>query len=161
MLRWCIHQTDEQRSLAEAELEEQFGAEFTGLGANDPWRRSALITAQVVQDVQQQVWCREITLDGLLGKGPSGARDLRYAASILDRGEVDRLASEYLTFRGGASTDEGRAFLRTGFFSRARSPTSRRSSSMRAQNSRRTGTAMSGSETGADRRGTASCGCSI
>src|SRR5690242_4589818 len=55
MLRWCIHQTDEQRSLAEAELEEQFGAEFSGLGAIDPWRRSALITAQVVQDIQQQV----------------------------------------------------------------------------------------------------------
>lgn len=111
MLRWCVHQTDEQRALASGELESEFGAEFSSLEGADPWRHRCLIAAQVVQDIQRRVWCREITLDGLLGNGPAGRRDLKYAASILDRGEVDRLASEFLCFSGEALTPEGLARL--------------------------------------------------
>ena len=106
----------QREAAAEAALAKEFGHEFTGLSADEMTaegrRRRALVDAQVVQDVQGEIWGEQITLAGMLGNRPDGTkRTLTHLASILDRGEVDRIAREYIRFAGDAAAEDGRAKL--------------------------------------------------
>lgn len=121
MLRSLVHPScggksrSQREAAAVSALAAEFGDEFTSLstdpGAAAGRRRRLLIDAQIVQDVQAEIWGERITLDGMLGRGPGGQRDLTHTASILDRGEVDRIAGEYIAFRGDAADEHGRAIL--------------------------------------------------
>ena len=100
---------------AAARLAEEFGAEFTAL---DPKGKRNLATAQILQDVQEEVWVREIGLKRLLAmeegrpdtpedggdarEGRARARQrLRHTAGLVDRGALEELARRHLAFPGG------------------------------------------------------------
>lgn len=99
-----------RRKDAEAALAAQFGTDFTKLKDKDPDRYKDLIAAQICQDVQEEIWCRDVTLRKLLGKEPGRERDIRYDAGILDRRAVDDIAARHLRF-GGPPDFKGRRLL--------------------------------------------------
>ncbi|HSH46103.1 MAG TPA: patatin-like phospholipase family protein [Longimicrobiales bacterium] len=79
----------------EARLRQQFPDEFDRL---EPARQQALIAAQHAQDLQERAWVHEVDIERLLGRRGDTRRDLRHAASILDRGAVDEIAARLLRF---------------------------------------------------------------
>lgn len=91
MLRYLLYQTNDQRTLAVASLQAEFGDLFNQL---TPEAREDLIAAQVVQDTQKQLWTDEIKLEKLLPDGENGP--LRFKASLLDRAAVDDIARRHL-----------------------------------------------------------------
>src|ERR1041385_1225446 len=91
MLRYLLCRTDDQEAKAAGELQAEFGDAFNQLL---PPARADLIAAQVVQDLQQQLWTDEIKLGKLL-PGDQNA-PLRFKASLLDRGAVDDIARRHL-----------------------------------------------------------------
>lgn len=98
MLRGLIHQTPIERDQAIERLAREFGptGEWT---ATEPsgWRREAMIRAQVAMARQELAWGWEVTIQGLLGRRQDGTQvDLRNAASILDRSEVQRIADKMI-----------------------------------------------------------------
>lgn len=107
MLRTLVHRTSEQEEEAERRLEGEFKVD---LAKYSPERQRDLVAAQVVQDVQERLWVREISLRRLLGDGPNGRRDLRYEAGILDRGAVEEIARDALDFPNGVDL-RGRRLL--------------------------------------------------
>ena len=118
MLRTLVHPAcggksrEERETAAVNALAAEFGDEFTSLSTNpetvEGRRRRLLIDAQIVQQVQFEIWGERITLNGMLGRGRHGQRDLTHIASILDRGEVDRIAREYIEFPEDDMDDSGR-----------------------------------------------------
>ena len=125
MLRGLACPDRARESAAAARLAEEFGTEFNDLA---PKAKGALVAAQILQDVQEEVWVREISLkrllakdeEGMAGKAtgargpgragePSGVREgtcearhrLRHTAGLVDRGVLEELARRYLDFPGG------------------------------------------------------------
>jgi predicted acylesterase/phospholipase RssA len=99
MLRGLAHRSQAEENAATAALQAELGARFTEL---DPAHARAIVAAQVVQDLQARAWGEEISLDRLLGKAGARSRDLKYSASILDRGAVDDIAGQMLRVEDGA-----------------------------------------------------------
>jgi predicted acylesterase/phospholipase RssA len=125
MLRGLVGPDPGREAPAEDRLVREFGLEFSQLAQE---RKKALVAAQILQDVQEEVWVREVSLSRLLAKEtvdgglshptgvpkPPGARRpaglgegishaqhrLRHAAGLLDRGAVEELARRYLAFPG-------------------------------------------------------------
>ncbi len=101
MLRSLVARTEMQEKAAEARLREEFGGEFTRL---DECRRADLVAAQVMQDVQREIWGEEVTIEGLLGLGSDGSpisstrARMRSTAGVLDRGFLEELARGRLGF---------------------------------------------------------------
>jgi predicted acylesterase/phospholipase RssA len=125
MLRGLVDPDPGREAAAEDRLVREFGPEFVQL---EPEVKKALVVAQILQDVQEEVWVREVNLSRLLAKEavggvpahnpnalklpwarrPAGRQDgvpaaqyrLRHAAGLLDRGAVEALARRYLAFPG-------------------------------------------------------------
>ena len=96
MLRGLVLPDQERIPLARHKLITEFGHEFTALPEAT---QRALFAAQVVQDIQEEIWVREITLKKLLGRESDEAqRRLHRTAGIIDRGAVEELAGRYLRF---------------------------------------------------------------
>jgi predicted acylesterase/phospholipase RssA len=100
MLRSLINRDPELERKAEARLREEFKDEFERAPAE---KRAQLIAAEVMQAVQEQVWCRDITIERLLGQSivggkPGPQRDLEFAGGLLDRGAIEDIARETLSF---------------------------------------------------------------
>lgn len=91
MLRYLLYQTDAQRAMAAARLQTEFGDLFNRL---PPGAREDLLAAQVVQDLQRQLWSDEIKLSKMLPSGEDGS--LRFKGSLLDRAAVDDIARRHL-----------------------------------------------------------------
>jgi len=91
MLRYLLYRTLEQENKATRALIEEFGADFHSL---TPDAQANLIAAQVVQDTQEDLWTHEIKLENLLPD--ANKTDLRFKASLLDRGAVDGIAQRHL-----------------------------------------------------------------
>jgi predicted acylesterase/phospholipase RssA len=106
MLRGLTCPDPVREPAAAARLAEEFGAEFRDLA---PEAKRALVAAQILQDVQEEVWVREISLEKLLAKdGESDAgHRLRHTAGLVDRGAVEELARRYLAFPGGSAPGNG------------------------------------------------------
>ena len=98
MLRTLVHSDDAARHLARERLLAQFPGEFP---TGDDRRDALVIDAQVVQDVQERIWGREITLQRLLGRARE-RRSLRHAGGILDRRAVDEIARDTMLLPSGA-----------------------------------------------------------
>lgn len=82
MLRGLAHPDPERNTAAHTRLEEEFGNEFRAL-----------------QDVQEEIWVREITLRKLLGReDEEGKERVHGTAGLVDRGAVESLARRYLRF---------------------------------------------------------------
>ncbi|HET7584660.1 MAG TPA: patatin-like phospholipase family protein [Gemmatimonadaceae bacterium] len=103
MLRALVHRTPEQERDALDRLRVQCGDELNALAAP---RLRELVAAQVVQDLQERVWTREISIARLLGHAPTGDRTLRYAGGIVDRGAVEEIARDVIGFPDRATLDE-------------------------------------------------------
>lgn len=87
-------ETDARSSLAA-----EFGDELTGLPAST---ENALVAAQTAQDVQDEIWVREITLKRLLGReDQEGGRRIHRTAGLMDRGAVEALTRRYIRFFPG------------------------------------------------------------
>lgn len=97
MLRSLVSRTPGQVAKATQALDRDFGNEFTSL---DPGKRQMMIAAQVLQDVQEEIWVEKICLERLLEPEAAGLR-LRTTAAVLNRGAVDELAAEYISFPHG------------------------------------------------------------
>lgn len=100
MLRSLVHRAPALELEAENRLKNEFPAEFPTLGAE---KRKQLIAAEVMQLVQEKVWCRDITIERLLGQAMIDGqlrqvRDLEFAGGLLDRGAVDDIARETLSY---------------------------------------------------------------
>ena len=100
MLRGLVEPDPHRRDVARHRLTTEFGHEFTSL---PPGARERLLAAQSVQDVQEEIWVREITLKKLLGQGDEEAKGrVHLTAGVVDRGAVEELARRYLSFTGDA-----------------------------------------------------------
>lgn len=98
MLRGLVHPDPGRMAVARHRLTTEFGQAFTAL---PPDAQERLLAAQVVQDIQEEIWVREITLKKLLGKGDEQARNrVHVTAGLVDRGAVEELARRYLSFPG-------------------------------------------------------------
>ena len=110
MLRVLTHPEPARESSAGSRLAEEFGAELADLR---PRAKRGLIAAQILQDVQEEIWVREISLKRLLatdeerdavlpfGGSVDARQRLRHTAGLVDRGVLEKLARRYLTFPGG------------------------------------------------------------
>ena len=111
MLRTLVQRSAAAERQAQRRLDKQFqgDADYEALDRQGERFRD-LIAAQVVQDVQEQIWVEDITLDRLLGKTPSGSRDLRYEESLLDGTSITEIARRRISFEGPAELS-GRRLL--------------------------------------------------
>ncbi len=91
MVRGLATPDAEALKQARAAVKEEFGDALDGLSAET---LKDLHAAQAVQAFQRKLWSEEIKLDELLGEGGDG--QLRYKASLLDRGAVERIAKEFV-----------------------------------------------------------------
>ncbi len=91
MLRCLATPDPAALAIAKTEVEKEFG---TALDALSREQLKDLYAAQAVQNFQKKLWSEEITLDRLLGTGGDG--QLRYKASLLDRGAVDQIAQTFI-----------------------------------------------------------------
>ena len=64
MLRGLVQPDPERLMAAKVQLIAEFGAEFTEKPREE---KRALIAVQVLQDIQEEVWVREISMERLLG----------------------------------------------------------------------------------------------
>ena len=104
MLKGLVHPDPDRMMAAKVQLIAEFGAEFTKQPRE---AKRALIAAQILQDVQEEVWVREVNLEKLLGRAHGdGEQRIRLTAGLLDRGAVEELARRYLAFPGAAGGDE-------------------------------------------------------
>jgi hypothetical protein len=100
MLRGLVCPDPHRKDVARHRLTTEFGHAFTAL---PPRAQDRLLAAQGVQDVQEEIWVREITLKKLLGAGDEDARGrVHRTAGLVDRGAVEALARRYLDFPGPA-----------------------------------------------------------
>jgi len=96
MLRGLVRPDPDRMMAAKVHLIAEFGAEFTKRSRDT---KRAIIASQILQDVQEEVWVREINLEKLLGLASRAAkRRIRFTAALLDRGAVEELAGRYLAF---------------------------------------------------------------
>lgn len=114
MLRTLVHRTDEQERTAERNLrrilKEEYDVKLEALDLS-PEEKRTLIAAQAVQDAQERVWVDEIDIRRLLGQKPNGeSRNLRSAGGVLDRGAVEEIAQDAISFPDGVDLS-GRTFL--------------------------------------------------
>ncbi|MCP4292368.1 MAG: hypothetical protein GY780_11115, partial [bacterium] len=93
MLRNLVHRTPSQNSKAKTALQQEFGSDFINLTQK---KQRQLIAAQVVQDIQEEVWVREINLEKLMS-GPG----METTAGLVNRRAVEKIASRYLDFPEG------------------------------------------------------------
>lgn len=93
MLRGLAHQTEEEWENAIKALDAQnINKENSGLN-NDKWED--LIAAQVVQNLQEEIWAKEITIDKLLGTTTEQKADLTFEGGLLRRGALEEIANKY------------------------------------------------------------------
>jgi predicted acylesterase/phospholipase RssA len=90
MLRTLAHPDEKEMPRATAHVKAEFGAVFDQLG---PKRQRDLAAAHLAQEIQQEVWEQEITLDRLLGNKPE---TLLHSPGLLDRGAVESIAKKYM-----------------------------------------------------------------
>jgi predicted acylesterase/phospholipase RssA len=96
MLRGLVLPDPDRQMAAKVKLISEFGKEFTRQSKDV---KKAVIAAQILQDLQEEVWIREATMERLLGlTSPEARRRTRLSAGFLDRGAVEELASRYLAF---------------------------------------------------------------
>jgi len=98
MLRGLVLPDPDRQMAAKVRLISEFGNEFTKLSKE---AKKAVIAAQTLQDLQEEVWVREVKIENLLGfTNREARRRTRFSAGFLDRGAVEELAGRYLAFPG-------------------------------------------------------------
>ncbi|MCH2043836.1 MAG: patatin-like phospholipase family protein [Saprospiraceae bacterium] len=86
------------RQYLEEKLSRQFGGILIELKMKMPQKYEGLVAAQAVQEFQEKIWAKEVSLEKLLGVGTS-VKDLSNTAGIIDRDVVDNLARDYFQFK--------------------------------------------------------------
>ena len=88
LLRGLVHPDPDRMMAAKVRLIAEFGAEFT---KRPKETKKAIIAAQVLQDIQEEVWIHEVNMEKLLGLSSQEAkRRVRFSAGFLDRGAVEK-----------------------------------------------------------------------
>lgn len=99
MLRALSAQSKDQRDKAIASLVTQYNSEFTELETTSPNRYEALISAQIMEQLQHEVWVERVNLDKLLEPlsiDPNNPHSIRHTGGILNRGTLENLAKSVL-----------------------------------------------------------------
>lgn len=100
MLRGLAYQSAEERRIAierlDNEKDESVRQKWEYIKRNSPKKRDALIAAEVVQYLQEEIWIKEINIDKLLGiAGGNAVHDLTYEPGFLRRGALEEIAKKY------------------------------------------------------------------
>jgi predicted acylesterase/phospholipase RssA len=93
MLRGMAYQTTEERAVAETKLIKEIGE--TVWGSFSRKKQLQLVVAQVVQDLQEKVWIKEINIEKLLGSTAQDKLELSYEAGIVRRGALEEVAKKF------------------------------------------------------------------
>jgi predicted acylesterase/phospholipase RssA len=96
MLRGLAHQTPEERIKAENILRSDPAISFNSLS---PGKKKDLIVAQVVQNLQEDIWINEINIEKLLGTTLTDQENLAYEGGILRRGALEEIAKKYFDLK--------------------------------------------------------------
>ncbi len=108
MLRSLAARRPDQVQRATRTLLEQFPTAAAFCRDNDPQRWQDLTAAQVLQDSQEDIWCKEITLKAMLALTDGSPDDLVNQCSLLDRRAVDALARKHLAWPDGIDLSQRR-----------------------------------------------------
>lgn len=92
MLRGLCHQSEEELEKARATLIADTSIDFEKLGVEV---QNDLIVAQVVQDLQEEIWINEINIDKLLGATPEEQAELIYNGGLLRNKALEDIAKKY------------------------------------------------------------------
>jgi predicted acylesterase/phospholipase RssA len=95
MLRGLVHQTDEELATAENNLKDDEAIGWNNLSHD---QRENLKVAEVVRNLQADIWINEIDIEKLLGTTPEQKANLVYEAGILRRGALEDIAKKYFSF---------------------------------------------------------------
>ncbi len=108
MLRGLAHQSDTEISEAENDLH----IEGIDLSVITEEKRKAVVAAQVVKNLQYQIWVKEINLDKLLGDTANQKADLIYEPGLLRRKALETIAHDYFQLDEAYNNDfAGRSIL--------------------------------------------------
>jgi predicted acylesterase/phospholipase RssA len=92
MIRALAYQNETQRTKAKASLLEEFGNDFQNL---PPEKKDAIIAAEVMLEVQRDIWTKQLRMDKLLdpvSNDISNPDSLKYSAGILNRAALEDIA---------------------------------------------------------------------
>jgi len=92
MLRGLCHQTEEELKNAKTTLIADTSIEFEKL---NPEIQKDLIVAQVVQNLQEDIWVNEINIDKLLGTTPGQQAELIYHGGLFRNKALEDIAKKY------------------------------------------------------------------
>lgn len=113
MLRALAAQTPEQIQQANLDLAKEFSEDT--LNALPVNKKDALIAAQVMQNVQHDIWVKQVNMDNLLSKGQdndlAGTSTLKHTAGILNRGALETIAVNLIKGSPTINLDKSKALL--------------------------------------------------
>lgn len=92
MLRGLCHQSEKEKDKAKATLVADTSINFENLSIET---QNDLIVAQVVQDLQEDIWINEINIDKLLGTTVEQQADLIYQGGLLRNKALEDIAKKY------------------------------------------------------------------
>ena len=99
LLRGLYSQGDQQKQKAAQDLEDAFGPAFMRHARqNHGILHDKLVAAQVAQNIQKDIWVKQVDIDHLLPEKPE---QVRFQAGILDRGYLEYLAVKCLRWKDG------------------------------------------------------------
>lgn len=113
MLRALAAQTPSQIQQANIDLATEFSEDvLNALPAN---KKDALIAAQVMQNVQHNIWVKQVNMENLLSKGQdndlAGTSSLKHTAGILNRGALETIAVNLIKDSPTINLDKSKALL--------------------------------------------------
>lgn len=109
MLRGLAYQSPAELKRAREKLENDTSINFAGLEKD---KQDLVVVAQVVQDLQEDIWINEINIDKLLGTTTEQKTELIFEAGLLRKGALEDISKKYFDLRDAFSTGfEGRMIL--------------------------------------------------
>lgn len=92
MLRGMAYQTPEELAKAKDDLIKELGPRWNSLSEET---RKNLTVAQVVQNLQNEIWIHQINIESLLGTNNEEKQELAGQASLLRRGALEAIARKF------------------------------------------------------------------
>lgn len=109
MIRGLVYQTDEELKEAELQLRKELKEKSLDFDTLSSKKQKMLKVAQVVQNLQNEVWTFGPTIEKLLGIDDKGkkAYDLTFEHGLLRREVLEEIAAQYFDLRNARNPDSG------------------------------------------------------
>lgn len=109
MMRGLVYQSDEELEEAEKQLRHELKSQNLNFDSLSNKKQKMLKVAQVVQNLQNEVWTFGPTIEKLLGIDGKGkkAYDLTYEHGLLRREVLEEIAAQYFDLRKARNSDSG------------------------------------------------------